>query len=205
MARRNKLMCLVCLAGALAVPSCRQVVDAVNMKQLAPQVVECGRQPGNWYEYMPAYAPYFCLRTRYAIVYHDADMQLGYWRALHPDPPHRVLLEGRGQSLIIHRSFVWDGMSFGRTVPAELLPSLVHDALYYARQGNAPFSRREADTAFLRACRGCQCRGAYTAYLSVRALGGFYGTPPGGRPPLIELSSPGESPAPLEPDSISGY
>lgn len=200
-----KMLCLCCLAAVVAAPSCRQVVSAVNVKQLAPQVVECGKQPGNWYEYMPAYAPYFCLKTRYAIIYHDPEMQLGYWRALHPEPPHRVLLEGRGNSLIIHRSFVWDGMSFGKTVPAELLPSLLHDALYYARQGNAPFSRREADRAFLRACKVCQCSGAYTAYISVRALGGFFGTPPGGQPPRIELTAPDSAPAPLEPDAVTGY
>ena len=199
----SKVLCLCCLAGAFLAPSCRQMVEVVNVKQLAPQVVECGKQPGNWYEYMPAYAPYFCLKTRYAIVYHDAEMQLGYWRALHPEPPHRVLLEGRGNSLIIHRSFVWDGMSFGNTVPEELLPSLLHDALYYARQGNAPFSRREADTAFLRAGKARKCKGAYTAYISVRALGGFFGTPPGGQPPLIELTTPETAPAPLDPDAAS--
>ena len=199
----SKVLCLCCLAGAFLAPSCRQMVEVVNVKQLAPQVVECGKQPGNWYEYMPAYAPYFCLKTRYAIVYHDAEMQLGYWRALHPEPPHRVLLEGRGNSLIIHRSFVWDGMSFGKTVPEELLPSLLHDALYYARQGNAPFSRREADTAFLRASKVRKCKGAYTAYISVRALGGFFGAPPGGQPPLIELTTPETAPAPLAPDAAS--
>ena len=199
----SKVLCLCCLAGAFLAPSCRQMVEVVNVKQLAPQVVECGKQPGNWYEYMPEYAPYFCLKTRYAIVYHDAEMQLGYWRALHPEPPHRVLLEGRGNSLIIHRSFVWDGMSFGKTVPEELLPSLLHDALYYARQGNAPFSRREADTAFLRASKVRKCKGAYTAYISVRALGGFFGTPPGGQPPLIELTTPETAPAPLDPDAAS--
>ena len=195
----SKVLWLLCLAGALSVPSCRQVVNAVNVKQLAPQVVECGKQPGNWYEYMPAYAPYFCLKTRYAIVYHDAEMQLGYWRALHPEPPHRVLLEGRGNALIIHRSFVWDGMSFGRTEPAELVPSLLHDALYFARQGNAPFSRREADLVFLRACRRYGCSGKYTAYVGVRALGGFFGKPEGVLPPRVVPSNPDEPPAALEP------
>ena len=195
----SKVLCLCCLAGAFFAPSCRQMVEVVNVKQLAPQVVECGKQPGNWYEYMPAYAPYFCLKTRYAIVYHDAEMQLGYWRALHPEPPHRVLLEGRGNALIIHRSFVWDGMSFGRTEPAELVPSLLHDALYFARQGNAPFSRREADLVFLRACRRYGCSGKYTAYVGVRALGGFFGKPEGVLPPRVVPSNPDEPPAALEP------
>jgi hypothetical protein len=183
--------------------SCRQMIDAVNMKQLSPAVVTAGMRSDSWYEYMPEFAPYFCLKTRCHLIYTDEEAQLGYWRALHPLPPHRVLMEARGHSLILHRSFVWDGMSFGKTVPEELLPSLLHDALYYARQGNAPFSRREADTAFLRACKVRKCKGAYTAYLSVRALGGFFGTPPGGQPPLIELTTPETAPAPLDPDAAS--
>jgi hypothetical protein len=195
--RWGQLACLWLLAGAL--PACRQVVDAVNAKQLAPLVVERGCAAENWYEYLPAYAPYFCLRTRHAFIYHDAEMQLGYWRALHPLPPHRVLLEARGSSLIIHRSFVWDGMSFGRTEPAELVPSLLHDALYYARQGDAPFSRREADLVFLRACRRYGCSGKYTAYVGVRSLGGFFGKPEGALAPRVVLSTPEEPPAALEP------
>lgn len=197
---RNRFVLVACL-GLLAgvLPACRQVVDAVNAKQLAPQVVACGESADNWYEYLPAYAPYFCLKTRHAFIYHDADMQLGYWRALHPLPPHRVLVEGRGSSLIIHRSFVWDGMSFGRTEPAELVPSLLHDALYYARQGNAPFSRREADLVFLRACRRYGCSGKYTAYVGVRSLGGFFGKPEGALAPRVVLSNPEDTPAALEP------
>ena len=200
MLRNSKVICLFFLAGVMAVSSCRQMLDAVNMKQLTPQVVEYGKLPGNWYEYMPAYAPYFCLKTRCAIVYHDAEMQLGYWRAIHPVAPHRVLVEGRGDSLIIHRSFVWDGMSFGKTEPRELFPTLLHDALYFARQGGAPFSRREADRVFLRACRRYGCTGKYSAYVSVRAFGGFFGKPPGVAAPMVELTEPGTLPAVLEPD-----
>lgn len=203
MLENSKVVCLFCLAVALVVPSCRQMVEVVNVKQMAPQVEEYGRKPGSWYEYMPEYAPYFCLQTRYAVVYHDAEMQLGYWRILHPEPPHRVLVEGRGNTLIIHRNFVWDGISFGKTVPAELLPSLLHDSLYFARRGKAPFSRREADKAFLRACKAYKCKGAYTAYISVRALGGFFGAPSSVQPPLIELTTPETEPAPLEADAAS--
>lgn len=203
MLENSKVVCLFCLAVALVVPSCRQMVEVVNVKQMAPQVEEYGRKPGSWYEYMPEYAPYFCLQTRYAVVYHDAEMQLGYWRILHPEPPHRVLVEGRGNTLIIHRNFVWDGISFGKTVPAELLPSLLHDSLYFARRGKAPFSRREADKAFLRACKAYKCKGAYTAYISVRALGGFFGAPSSVQPPLIELTTPETAPAPLDPDAAS--
>ena len=185
---------LIMLLTFLALPGCRQVVDAVNMKQLAPEIVAAGQAPDGWYEYMPEYAPYFCLKTRRTITFDDPRMHLGYWRALHPEPPHRVLMEARGSRLILHRSFVWDGMSFGKTVPHELIPSLLHDALYYARQGGAPVSRREVDRAFLRACRQYQTPGPYTSYLGVRVFGGFFGIPPGGVPPLVEVLSPDSTP-----------
>ena len=79
---------LLFILSLLLLASCRQVVDAVNMKQLAPELVEYGKTADAWYEYMPEYAPYFCLKTRCAIVYSDAQMQLGYWRLRHPLPPH---------------------------------------------------------------------------------------------------------------------
>lgn len=192
---------LLCSVVLLSLVSCRQVVDAVNMKQLAPELVEYGKCPDAWYEYMPEYAPYFCLKTRHAIEYKDPQMKLGYWRLLHPLPPHRVMMEARGDTLILHRSFVWDGVSFGRTEPRELIPSLLHDALYYALQGNAPFSRREADLAFLRACRRYNCSGKYTSYLSVRLLGDFFGKPEGTIAPIVEITTPSTPPAPLEPDA----
>lgn len=177
--------------------SCRQVVDVVNMKQLAPDVVAAGQQPGSWYAYMPQYAPYFCLRTRYSLSWHDQEMQLGYWLLRHPEPPHRLIMEARGDTLYIHRGFVWDGVSFGNTLPHELVPSLLHDALYFARQGNAPVSRREADLVFLRAARLYGCSSKYTDYLGVRAFGGFFGKPPGVKSPLLEKSSPEIPRAPL--------
>lgn len=192
---------LLCSVVLLSLASCRQVVDAVNMKQLAPELVEYGKRPDAWYEYMPEYAPYFCLKTRHAIEYKDPQMKLGYWRLLHPLPPHRVMMEARGDTLILHRSFVWDGVSFGRTEPREVMPSLLHDALYYALQGNAPFSRREADLAFLRACRRYNCSGKYTSYLSVRLLGGFFGKPEGTLAPIVEVTSPTTPPSPLEPEA----
>ena len=198
------MRCFLYLVPLLLLGSCRQVIDAVNMKQLAPDIVEYGSRKGGWYEYLPAYAPHFCLKTRHHIIYVDSEMNLGYWRAKHPQPPHRVMLEGRGDTLIIHRSFVWDGESFGGTVKEELLPSLLHDALYFALQGEAPFPRREADQAYLRACRQAGLWHKYPAYLGVRIFGGLFGTPPGGLPPIIETTSPVNPPAPLEPDEGKG-
>ena len=195
------MRCFLYLVPLLLLGSCRQVIDAVNMKQLAPDIVEYGSRKGGWYEYLPAYAPHFCLKTRHHIIYFDSEMNLGYWRAKHPHPPHRVMLEGRGDTLIIHRSFVWDGESFGGTISEELLPSLVHDALYFAMQGKAPFTRREADCAYLRACRRAGLHHKYPAYLGVRTFGGLFGKPPGALPPIIEPASASMPPAPLEPDA----
>ena len=165
--------------------SCRQVVDCVNVKQLAPEVVAYGQQSDAWYEYMPRYAPYFCLKTRYSLSWHDPEMRLGYWRLLHPEPPHRVIMEAREDTLYIHRGFVWDGVSFGNTLVRELVPSMLHDALYFARQGEAPFSRREADLVYLRAARRYACRGRFSDYLGVRTFGGFFGRPDGVPAPLV--------------------
>ena len=177
--------------------ACRQVVNVVNVKQLAPEVVAYGQKEDSWYEYMPQYAPHFCLKTRYSLAWHDPEMQLGYWRLLHPEPPHRVIMEARGDTLLLHRGFVWDGVSFGNTEPRELVPSLLHDALYYARQGNAPIPRREADLVYLRAARQYDCGSKYTDYLGVRAFGGFFGKPEGVIPPLLEITTPETPPAAL--------
>ena len=58
----------------LSLASCRQMIDAVNMKQYAPEIVEYGSRRGGWYEYMPDYAPYFCLKTSKHIIVHDPEM-----------------------------------------------------------------------------------------------------------------------------------
>lgn len=187
----------ILLLPLVLLTSCRQVVDAVNMKQLAPEVVEYGKSPGGWYMYMPQYAPGFCLKTRWNIVWKDRDMQLGYWLLRHPLPPHRVMMEAHGDTLYLHRGFVWDGVSFGNTKANELIPSLLHDALYYARQGGAPISRREADSAYFRAARKYACSSRFTDYLGVRAFGGFFEKVPGTQPPQVELRSADSPHAPL--------
>lgn len=188
---------LVSMVSLLLLASCRQMVDAVNIKQLAPDVVKLGKHADAWYEYMPEYAPYFCLKTRYSLSWHDPEMQLGYWLIRHPESPHRVIMEARGDTLLLHRGFVWDGVSFGKTLSRELVPSMLHDALYFARQGGAPVSRREADLVYWRAAGKYKCASRYTDYLGVRMFGGFFGLPAGGTPPLLELKSAGAPPAPL--------
>ena len=146
----------------LAMVSCRQVVDAVNMKQLAPELVAYGKEADAWYEYMPEFAPHFCLKTRYAVVYSDPQMKLGYWRLRHPLPPQRVMMEARGDSLILHRSFVWDGVSFGRTEPRELMPSLLHDALYLT--GDIAVIIIFSDKALFHIFMSGKCNGVFVIY-----------------------------------------
>ena len=192
----------IAIIPLLLLASCRQVVDVVNVKQLAPEVVSVGGQSDSWYEYLPEMAPYFCLKTRYSLSWHDPEMQLGYWLLRHPEAPHRVIMEARGDVLLLHRGFVWDGVSFGKTLSRELVPSLLHDALYYARQGGAPVSRREADLVFWRAEGQYGCASRYSSYLGVRLFGGFFGTPPGGIAPLVELKDAGAPPAPLPEGDI---
>lgn len=184
--------------------SCRQMVDAVNMKQISPEVVNGGTRPGNWYTYLPEYAPRFCLRTTHSLSWHDAEMKLGYWRLLHPLAPHRIVMEARGDTLYLHRGFVWDGVSFGRTEASELVPSLLHDALYYARQADAPVSRREADAVYLRACRRTGCSGRYAGYLAVRTFGGFFGKPEGALVPILQPTSE-DTPMASPPAGENGF
>lgn len=181
--------------------SCRQVVGVVNMKQMAPEIAQYGLQQDAWYEYMPQYAPHYCLKTTCSLAWHDPDMQLGHWLLRHPLPPYRVMLEARGDTLYIHRGFVWDGVSFGNTAPEELVPSLLHDALYYAQQGGAPIPRRVADKVYLRAARKYGCSSPLVDYLVVRALGGFFGKPVDATPPQVELRTP-EAPVAPPPEGV---
>ncbi len=101
-------------------------------------------------------------------------MQLGYWRGLHPQPPHRVLMEARGDTFILHRHYVWDGMTVGETQPQDLAPTLLHDALYHALKEGADFPRAEADRAFLREMRRAGVGAAGLRYRLTRSFGGFF-------------------------------
>ncbi len=155
------------LTGCLA-SSC------VAQKSIAPEVVAAAQVPGNWYSYMPERAPGFCLCTERAFTWSEPGMQLGCWRGLHPDPPHRVLMEARGDTLTVYRHYLWDGMTVGKTQPRDLLPTLRHDALYHALKEGASFPRAEADRAFLRDMRraGMPCPGL--TYALIRTFGGFF-------------------------------
>lgn len=150
------------------------MLTAVNTKILAPEVIADAQQAGSWYGYLPQYAPYFCLVTQTTLVWRDPAMKLGHWCAKHPRPPHRLLMEAHGDTFILHRGYVWDGMTWGRTEKRDLFPTLLHDALYHALQDNAPFPRREADRAFLRARRASRVSAPYAEYLAIRWFGGLF-------------------------------
>lgn len=161
------------------------MLSAVNSKSLAPEVIEGAQKKDSWYGYLPQYAPNFCLITQETLTWKDPQMNLGHWRALHPKAPHRLLMEAHGDTFILHRHYVWDGMTWGRTETRDLLPTLLHDALYHALQDNAPFPRREADLAFLRARRAAHAHHAYGEYLAIRWFGGLFNKAHGGEKTII--------------------
>ncbi len=186
------LLVLPLLAG------CSQFTAAVVEKSMSPEVIVHAQQPTSWYSYLPERAPGFCLCTERALIWREPGMNLGHWRGLHPAPPHRVLMEARGDTFILHRHYVWDGMSVGETLPRDLAPSLRHDALYHALKEGAQFSRAEADRAFLRDMRREGVSGAGLDYALIRCFGGLY-LKRGDEPTmLVQELSADEPIAPLE-------
>ncbi len=146
-----------------------------GIKSIAPAVAEQAQAPGSWYDYIPQKAPGFCLRTRHSIIWKDPLMPLGHWQGLHPRFPHRVIMEAHGDTLILHRHYVWDGNSLGATRPADLLPSLRHDALYHALKEGAPLNRKLIDRAYLRdTLRYRSARFPGTRYRLLRLFGGLF-------------------------------
>ena len=188
------------LALLLLLPGCRQLIHTVRIKQIAPEVVSAASEPGSWYAYLPDMAPGFCLITRHAVWWQDTQMGLGWWRARHSSPPYRVMMEARGDTFILHRRYVWDGMTWGRTELQDLFPTLLHDALYHALQNGAPVSRRQVDRLFLRLRRESDVFWPYGEYLSIRIAGGLYNAAGDKGGLMIEPLTPGEPPAALEAD-----
>lgn len=189
------LCCLLPLTG------CLQVAYTLGGKQIAPEVRAMGREKGSWYAYLPDRAPGFCLITRRAVVWFDPQMQLGHWRAKLRKPPYRVLMEARGNTLVLHRRYVWDGRSWGCTHEEDLLPTLLHDSLYQALQAGAPFPRSEADDAYLRAEKRIKMQvTAYREYAAVRVFGALFNSFGNAEDLSIEQLPPAAPLAPLEPD-----
>lgn len=160
-----------------ALAACKQVAECVLPKSIAPEVIQQAALPDSWYGYLPERAPGFCLQTHTDLVWKDPRMQLGHWLGVHPEAPHRVLMEAHADTLIIRRHYVWDGASVGETRTRDLLATLRHDALYHALKEGADFSRRQVDLAFLRDQRQAGVGGAWWNYLCIRLFGGLYNRP----------------------------
>ncbi len=182
----------------LSLVGCRQVAGALVEKSISPAVIAEAQKPTSWYSYLPGRAPGFCLQTERALIWREPGMALGYWRGLHPSSPHRVLMEARGDTFILHRHYVWDGMTVGETQLRDLLPSLRHDALYHALKEGARFSRAEADRAFLRDLRRAGVGDAGLQYGLIRCFGGLYLSQDAEPTLLLRSTSPATLPAPLE-------
>lgn len=181
----TSIACLLVAVAGLSMSSCRHMADVLLPKSIAADVVQQASEPDSWFAYMPERAPGFCLRTNTLVKWQDPRMQLGYWRGVHPEAPHRVLMEARGDTLIIHRNYVWDGCTVGVTHVRDLLATLRHDALYHALKEGADFSRRGVDLAFLRDQRQAGIAGAWFNYACIRLFGGFYNRSHGEKTMLI--------------------
>ncbi len=195
MLRPSHLLILL-LTGCLV--SCKQTAQVMFEKTISPAVVEGAKKPTSWYSYIPERAPGFCLCTERALTWREPGMNLGYWRGLHPTAPHRVMMEARGDTFILHRHYVWDGMTVGDTLPRDLYSSLRHDALYHALKEGADFPRAEADQAFLRDMRRERVPAAGLGYALIRCFGGLYVNREGKPTMLVQETSPETPAAPLE-------
>lgn len=165
------MRCLPLLSALPLLAAC----TTASLKDISPAVAEQAQQADSWYDYLPRKAPGFCLRTRHTLVWNDPALPLGHWQGLHPKAPHRVIMEARGNAFILHRAYVWDGNTFGATHPADLLPSLRHDALYHALKEGAPLNRRLIDLAYLKDERHYGSPGfPGLRYRIIRLFGGLF-------------------------------
>ena len=194
------LCAIVSILSTVQLSGCTGLLDVMLHKRISPEVQQAAQKKDCWYTFMPHRAPGFCLRTRHAIVWKDESLNLGYWRGLHPRPPHRVLVEARGHTLILHRRYVWDGNSVGTTQPADLMPSLRHDILYHALKEGAPISRRAIDQAYRTDCERMGIDFSTPRYAVLRLFGGVFNDLGQHGTLIIQHTSPHIPPAPLEPD-----
>lgn len=194
------LRSIVLLLCTVPLTSCAGLLDAALYKRISPEVQQTAQREDCWYTYLPHRAPGFCLRTRRAIVWTDRNLNLGYWRGLHPQPPHRVLMEARGHTLILHRRYVWDGNSVGTTHTADLQPSLRHDVLYHALKEGAPLSRAAIDRAYRADCERHGAAYSHLHYAALRIFGGVFNRLGQHGTLIIQPTTPQTPPAPLEPD-----
>ncbi len=182
----------------LVAPGCRHVTASLVDKTITPEVVQAASKPDSWFSYLPEYAPGFCLKTERALIWREPGMRLGSWRGLEPHPPYRVMMEARGDTFVLHRSYVWDGMTVGETRLRDLAPTVRHDALYHALKEGATFRRSEADRALRRDMLRFGGSVAGLDYAIIRTFGRFFLRPDAEKTMIVVSVDPKEPFAPLE-------
>lgn len=180
-------------ASALTVCGCEQLGVLVLGKEIDAGVIRDAAGKESWYEFLPEQYPGFCLRTTCVMICSSPQMNLGYWSGYDSDNPDEIMMEARGNTLVIYPGYVWDGKTIGTTTPEDLKSTLVHDALYHALASGADFARAEADEAYRRCRRQQGLPHANFEYRIIRLFGWWSSRPHGKRSMVVRIVTP-ESP-----------
>ncbi len=163
--------------GMLTLVSCRSFFDGLISHELDSLIIKEGKKKESWYIYDPEYDDRYCLRNRFPMGWQLKGVNLGHWQGYSPTPPHRLVMEARGEFFFLTEDYHWDGLSVGKTRYNDLEASLLHDALYHAIKEGAPIDRVIADNAFFQAQRENKGSSPYMSYALLRLFGGFYNRP----------------------------
>lgn len=191
----SRTLLQLCRAGiaALTLGSCEQVGVMFVGKEIAPDVISRAGEQDSWYAFLPEQHPGFCLRTTCTVIQTLPGRNIGYWSGFDSDSPGNIIMEARGNCLVIYPDYVWDGKSIGTTGTADLEATLIHDALYHALSGGACFSRREADRAY-RAVRKRRGPSHIAAEYKLIRLFGWWSSRPHGKRTMIVRNCTPETP-----------
>ena len=117
----SRTLLQLCRAGiaALALGSCEQVGVMFVGKEIAPDVISRAGEQDSWYAFLPEQYPGFCLRTTCTVIQTLPGRNIGYWSGFDSDSPGNIIMEARGNCLVIYPDYVWDGKSIGTTGPGQ--------------------------------------------------------------------------------------
>jgi len=170
---RNSFIALV----LLSLCSCKQLALQILPKSIDDNVISYGEREGSWYSILPEKYPHFCLKTERALIWSFDGLDFGWWMALHPDMPHRVMMIARGNHFYLAHHYIWDGVSIGNSSMGSLKASLLHDALYHALKEGAEFPRINADMAYAYLMRANNLPNIGLDYFFLRLTGGMFNLP----------------------------